>query len=104
MTICHVALFETTDNIMFITPPFQNHTNKMFVANAASPGSVSTYYDRWGVDLRAVSHELGHNLGLSHAGKGTDPYGDHTSYMSLTGGPETSDAPLRCVRSSCFEN
>lgn len=48
--------------------------------------SCSTYIKGVsGFDNSVVFHELGHNIGLSHAGRGKDEYGDQTDVMGDAG-------------------
>lgn len=63
-------LQELGDNLIFVIP---EGVKEGFVANAAIDFFIVTVADKWAMDLRAVSHELGHNFGLGHAGLGNDP-------------------------------
>lgn len=45
---------------------------------------LSVYNDDWCRYPSTQVHELGHNLGLYHAGDGSDPYGDQTGFMGYS--------------------
>lgn len=66
-------------------------------------GSTCNAFNRWSQDLNTTSHEMGHNLGMAHAGKDTDgngileggeQYSDFSSFMgySLSSGVRAVDA------------
>jgi Gametolysin peptidase M11 len=84
---------ELGDNLIFVIP---EGVVEGFVANAAIDFFIATFNDKWAYDLRAVSHEVGHNFGLGHAGYRDDQYGDFSGYMASTSGPEKADGPLMC--------
>ena len=54
----------------------------------------SVFNDEWAGRLSTTMHELGHNYGLLHSGKGTDPYGDMTGYMGYAS--YSFGAPSKC--------
>lgn len=47
-----------------------------------TPGDTTWYKAQYYSFPVTQVHEMGHNLGLRHSGKGTDAYGDGTGYMS----------------------
>jgi hypothetical protein len=49
-----------------------------WLAYAYFNGWRSVYNDKWGGSLSALMHEVGHNLNLNHAGRGSQNYGDVT--------------------------
>ena len=56
-------------------------------------GSSCTAFNRWSHDINTTSHEFGHNIGLAHAGVGSNQYGDYSSFMgySLSNGVRALD-------------
>lgn len=56
-------------------------------------GTSCSAFNRWSHDINTTSHEFGHNLGMAHAGEGTNQYGDFSSFMgySLSSGVRALD-------------
>jgi len=78
------------DHIMYCMPtPIDSK-----VAWSQTNGQVSVYNDKFCLGLSTQMHEVGHNLGMSHSGAGTDPYGDKSGYMGYSG--SNSEKPLQC--------
>jgi hypothetical protein len=69
-------------HIMYVVPPgteFQGAADWVAFANV---GDYRSYFNnQWGDSLSATMHEIGHNLGFNHSGKGPEPYGDKTGVM-----------------------
>lgn len=57
-----------------LAPPFQAYVNHW----------LSVYNDNWCRYPSAQFHEVGHNLGLSHAGEGILKYADQTGFMGYS--------------------
>lgn len=90
------VLAETFDHVMVIVP---SGTTNQITATASTHGWLSTFYDRWFLDLAALMHELGHNLGMSHSmDKGY--VRDYQGYMSNTSVEPRSEEPLKCFNAS----
>jgi len=77
-------------HIMYCTPPPVNSK----VAYSNTNGPVAVFNDKFCLGLSTQMHEVGHNLGMSHSGAGTDPYADKSDYMGYSG--SNSDTPLQC--------
>ncbi|MEP1594612.1 MAG: hypothetical protein ABJK20_08570, partial [Halieaceae bacterium] len=56
-------------------------------------GSACTAFNRWSHDRNTTAHEFGHNLGMGHAGVGSNQYADYSSFMgySLSNGVRALD-------------
>ena len=52
------------------------------------PGKVSAFQDSYANRMGVQMHEIGHNLGMQHSGKGSNQYNDHSCLM---GNPSYSD-------------
>ncbi|RLQ23280.1 hypothetical protein DWB85_01625 [Seongchinamella sediminis] len=57
-------------------------------------GTACSAFNRWSHDINTTSHEFGHNLGLAHAGVGSNQYADMSSFMgySTTSGVRALDS------------
>ena len=68
---------QLADHVMICQPTHYN-----FLAYAWSNSWMSSYgtvgQDSWCTKPGAAIHEIGHNLGLAHAGELADNYGDTT--------------------------
>jgi hypothetical protein len=74
-------LQEQFDLVMFILPP---GIEPVFAAYAYIGGGNSYYHNDSISDILIQMHEVGHNLGLHHAGYGSDEYGDPSGYMGYS--------------------
>eukprot|EP00977_Amphora_coffeiformis_P018828 scaffold6750_cov160-Amphora_coffeaeformis.AAC.12 len=84
------------DHVVVILPP---NDFSGFVGNAGVNHWVSTLNNVWSLDVMVYMHEIGHNLGLSHAVL-TDNSADYSSYMSATGWAPNLDGPLKCFNAA----
>jgi Gametolysin peptidase M11 len=76
-------LRKVADHILFILP--ESFAGKNFVANAEIGRPICVFTYEWLASLSAYMHEMGHNLGLRHSGKGSAlPYADNTGYMGIS--------------------
>lgn len=83
------------DHVMYCIPP---GTQGNWVANATVNHYVSTYNGRWCTRPTAQAHEVGHNLGLLHAGVGSNEYADQTGNMSYS--HDNGEGPKRCFNAA----
>jgi hypothetical protein len=62
-------------------------------ANVGCGGSCYAF-NGWSDDINTTAHEFGHNLGMAHAGVGSNQYADYSSFMgySLSNGVRALDA------------
>ena len=65
-----------------------------YLAYAFLRGFISVYDNLWAGRISALSHEIGHNLNLHHAGHGSLPYGDESGYMGF--GSVDEQSPKSC--------
>ncbi len=65
-----------------------------WIAYAYVGSWLSVYNNEWCQQLSTQLHEIGHNLGLSHSGKGGDDYSDKTGMMGYSFKDE--NGPLQC--------
>lgn len=79
------------DRVIFCTPRDPDAT---WVAAAGLNHWRVQFHDEWCLSLTAMMHELGHTLGLTHANKMGEPYGDRTGVMARSF--RTVDGPRRC--------
>eukprot|EP00536_Pseudo-nitzschia_multiseries_P013579 jgi/Psemu1/35665/gm1.35665_g len=82
------------DLVMFCMPPGSGD----WLAYAYINRWDSYYNDNWCRSVSAQMHEIGHNLGLGHSGKGTNVYGDQSSMMGYS--YEDDDAPEMCFNAA----
>jgi len=84
------------DHHMVCLPPGvpRDASGGSWLAFAAVGGQFSCYNDLWCLSVSAQVHEIGHNLGLGHAGEGTERYGDQTGTMGYSVSP--NDGPMAC--------
>jgi len=74
-------LFDQFDLILFAMPP---GIQPAFAAYAYI-GSPASYYSNDSIlDVMVQMHEIGHNIGLQHAGQGAEEYGDPSGYMGYS--------------------
>jgi len=85
---------ESYDHIIYCMPPGVLKQQKVWLAYAELGGQRSVVYDEWCGSLSALMHEIGHNLGLYHAGMGNETYADASGYMGTS--VLSSDGPLMC--------
>jgi hypothetical protein len=86
------------DLVLYVVPPGTGN----WLAYASLGGGMSVYNDLWGLYLAAQAHEVGHNLGLRHAGDGESQYGDHTGFMggAIMGVHDTTNFPAMCYNAA----
>ena len=85
------------NHVIFCLPP--GTLGGRWIAYAAINYWQSAYNDLWCQYPSALMHEIGHNLGLDHAGDGADEYGDNTGMMgSAYGGDD--EGPLMCFNAA----
>ena len=85
------------NHIIFCVPP--GTVDGRWIAYASINSWLSAYNDLWCQYPSALMHEIGHNLGLDHAGEGADEYGDNTGVMgSAYGGDD--EGPLMCFNAA----
>ena len=80
------------DHVMYCLP---RGSGLRSIASAYTHNHRSFYDNTWCASLSAIMHELGHNMGLNHSGRGDtgsqSRYGDTSGYMgysvSTIGGP-----------------
>eukprot|EP00545_Synedropsis_sp_CCMP1620_P006689 CAMPEP_0119029482 /NCGR_PEP_ID=MMETSP1176-20130426/40541_1 /TAXON_ID=265551 /ORGANISM="Synedropsis recta cf, Strain CCMP1620" /LENGTH=760 /DNA_ID=CAMNT_0006985829 /DNA_START=47 /DNA_END=2329 /DNA_ORIENTATION=- len=85
------ALSDVADYTMFCLPP---GTASGWIAYAYVNHWLSVYNDRWCEYPSAQMHEVGHNLGLAHAGEATAAYGDQSGMMGYS--YSSDDSPKMC--------
>ena len=88
---------DIADHVMFCLPPGTN--NSGWVAFAGINHWQSAYNDLWCQYPSAMMHEIGHNLGLNHAGEGTAEYGDRSGMMGYSYGGD-DEGPLMCFNAA----
>eukprot|EP00536_Pseudo-nitzschia_multiseries_P003495 jgi/Psemu1/7912/gm1.7912_g len=100
--------FRQFDQVMICMPPGVTVVNPQGAVTdkytAFVPGDkpyaffLSIYNDEWCTSLSAGMHEVGHNLGLNHAGENMNgifaQYEDETGMMGYSG--RRKDGPLKC--------
>lgn len=69
---------QLADHVMYCLPP----NTMRGIAYAYINNWLSVYNDDWCTYPSSGVHELGHNLGLLHSGKGNDVYGDTSAMVS----------------------
>ena len=84
-------LSKVADKIVFCYP--QNSPGS-WIASASFNFIRATFNDVWCSSLSAQLHEIGHTIGLLHASKGGDDYGDTSGMMGYSDGG--SGAPKKC--------
>ena len=90
------SLSSNFDHVMVILPDGDDLKlrGSGYLAYAFIGGLRSVFHDTWGGRLSILAHEIGHNLGLQHAGAGTQTYGDLVGYMGY--GAVGIDSPRNC--------
>lgn len=83
-------LGEIFDFVLFCLPPGTGN----WLAFAYVNGWDSYYNDIWCQSLSAQMHEVGHNLGLAHAGTESSKYADTSGMMGFSFASE--DGPIMC--------
>ena len=79
------------DHVMLCLPPDALGT---WVAYAYINSFLSVYKDKWCTYISSQMHEVGHNLGLDHAGIPDNEYGDTTGMMGFS--YEIKNWPRKC--------
>eukprot|EP00804_Cyclotella_cryptica_P007729 CCRYP_001349-RA/>CCRYP_001349-RA protein AED:0.03 eAED:0.03 QI:702/0.83/0.76/1/0.83/0.84/13/138/1465 len=72
------------DHVMYFMPPGVDFGGA--AAFGYVPGRETWYLDSYSLATGVQLHELGHNLGLGHAGEDGAGYGDGSCYMGYGGG------------------
>ena len=89
---------QVADHVIMILPPRSDG----FVASAEigsySQATTSMYNNVYGASLSVLLHEIGHNLGLGHAGWKGDKYGDKTGSMGIS--TSTVGGPKECYNAA----
>jgi hypothetical protein len=57
-----------------------------WVAYSYMNWSRTVFNNEWCGSVSAVSHEIGHNLGLGHSREGKEEYGDRSGLMGYSSG------------------
>ncbi|KAG7353359.1 gametolysin peptidase M11 [Nitzschia inconspicua] len=83
------------DYVMLCLPP---GTSGGWVAYAFVNGWLSVFNNDWCLKMSVQVHEVGHNLGLPHSGRGGNEYGDQSGMMGLSYG--LNDGPRMCFNPS----
>jgi len=92
----HQVPRDTAEFILFCLPP---GTPGSWIATANSFHYRSWYNDKWCTSLSAIMHELGHNIGLSHASReGGAALSDTSGYMGYS--QRDAHHPLKCYTSA----
>ncbi len=89
------SLGSVFDHVMYCIPP---GTNDGWFAYAYLNGYRSVYNGLACTYPSAQGHELGHNLGLHHAGDGTEEYGDTSGLMGY--GHTQDEGPKVCFNAA----
>jgi Gametolysin peptidase M11 len=85
------------DHVLLILP--ETFPSAQFVANAEVGRSLCVFSIEWIHSLSAYMHEMGHNMGLRHSGKGdSQPYADRTGYMGVS--TPIAWAPQKCYNAA----
>jgi Gametolysin peptidase M11 len=85
------------DHVLLILP--NTFPSSQFVANAEVGRSLCVFSIEWMQSMSAFMHEMGHNLGLRHSGKGdSQPYADRTGYMGVS--TPIAWAPQKCYNAA----
>ena len=79
------------DHVMYCLPP---GTIGRWIAYGYTNNWLTVYNDKWCNYLSVQMHEIGHNLGLGHAGENGVSYGDKSGYMGYSYAQD--DTPLMC--------
>jgi len=79
------------DHVMYCLPP---GTLGRWIAYGYTNNWLTVYNDKWCNYLSVQMHEIGHNLGLGHAGENGVSYGDKSGYMGYSYAQD--DTPLMC--------
>mmetsp|Transcript_22863 Transcript_22863/g.53988 ORF Transcript_22863/g.53988 Transcript_22863/m.53988 type:complete len:722 (-) Transcript_22863:213-2378(-) len=89
-------LSEQFDHVMLCLPPGSRlgATNKNWVAYAYVNSWLAVFNDGFCESLTTQVHEIGHNLGLAHAGKDNISYGDKSGMMGFS--YRQDNGPLQC--------
>ena len=83
---------DQADHIMLCLP--KGTDERDWIAYAYVNHWLSVFNDDWCQQLSTQLHEIGHNLGLSHSGKGGDDYSDKSGMMGYSF--KDDDGPLQC--------
>jgi len=78
------------DHLILCLPPGTGD----WIAYAYVNSWVAVFNDDWCQQLSTQVHEIGHNLGMSHSGRGGDDYGDRSGMMGYSF--KGNDGPLQC--------
>lgn len=78
------------DHVMLCVPPGTG----AWLAYAYVGSWLSVFNDDWCQQLSTQVHEIGHNLGLAHSGRGNDDYDDKSGMMGYSF--KENDAPKQC--------
>jgi hypothetical protein len=92
------SLPDVADHVVFCMPP--GTSGEKYLAAAALNSWYAVASDRWCAQPNAIIHEIGHNLGLGHAGKGDNAYADGTSLMGYS--EVRADGPSKCFNGYNF--
>lgn len=80
------------DHVMYVLPNEVNFNGVSAYAYLNLYRSV--YWDTYSSKLLVLMHEIGHNLGLEHSGKGAQELGDFTGFMGNS--YYADDGPVNC--------
>lgn len=86
-------LHDQVNNILIVLPqhPDIRLKSRRFLAYAYPITKLSVYSNYWATSVSVLSHELGHNYGLAHAGEEELPYGDTSGTMGYGMGPKATN-------------
>lgn len=89
------SLSSQADHFIFALPPnTTNNSGDGWIAYASINGTYSTYNNRWATYVSAQMHELGHNFGMGHSGRGGNEYNDKSGMMGFS--YSSDNGPLMC--------